>query len=289
MVCCARICPFGETSSIVGSIFCAVLLCLASEPLQGEVGEYWVCAGSHYIMGGNVPGATNSLAYERLVTSSEPTSQSADSIIEKMIERNRFRNTGARYSAVRTYGIRNFDGKLSAQEVVRVDHEAPDKKTFTKTSEKGSGIVRHVVFDRLIQSEGKASSGQEHHDSAISLANYMFKVAREEEVGSYHCFVLEAIPKRNDKYLFEGRVWIDMADFAIVKIAGHPAKKLSFWINRADFVREYQRIDGFWVPARDEATVELKLHGHRRFTINHEHYVFDSVASVPANNESVRR
>ena len=173
--------------------------------------------------------------------------------------------------------------------MVRVDYEAPDKKTFTKTSEKGSGIVRHVVFDRLIQSEGKASSGQEHHDSAISLANYMFKVAREEEVGSYHCFVLEAIPKRNDKYLFEGRVWIDMADFAIVKIAGHPAKKLSFWINRADFVREYQRIDGFWVPARDETTVELKLHGHRRFTINHEQYVFDSVASVPANNESVRR
>ena len=80
-----------------------------------------------------------------------------------------------------------------------------------------------------------------------------------------------------------------MADFAIVKIAGHPAKKLSFWINRADFVREYQRIDGFWVPARDETTVELKLHGHRRFTINHEQYVFDSVASVPANNESVRR
>ena len=172
---------------------------------------------------------------------------------------------------------------------MRVDYEAPDKKTFTKTSEKGSGIVRHLVFDRLIQSEGEASSGQEHHDSAISSANYMFKLAGEEEVGSYHCFVLEVIPKRNDKYLFEGRVWIDMADFAIVKIAGHPAKKLSFWINRAEFVREYQRIDGFWVPARDETTVELKLHGHRRFTINHEQYVFDAVASVPANNESERR
>ena len=63
MVCWARICPFGETSSIIGSIVCAVLLCLASEPLQGEVGKYWVCAGSHYIMGGNVPGTTNSLAY----------------------------------------------------------------------------------------------------------------------------------------------------------------------------------------------------------------------------------
>ena len=289
MVCCARICPFGETSSIVGSIFCAVLLCLASEPLQGEVGEYWVCAGSHYIMGGNVPGATNSLAYERLVTSSEPTSQSADSIIEKMIERNRFRNEQVR--GIQRYGHTESETLMESFRPKRwcgLTTRHRIRRHSPRHLRKGPGL-RHVVFDRLIQSEGKASSGQEHHDSAISLANYMFKVAREEEVGSYHCFVLEAIPKRNDKYLFEGRVWIDMADFAIVKIAGHPAKKLSFWINRADFVREYQRIDGFWVPARDETTVELKLHGHRRFTINHEQYVFDSVASVPANNESVRR
>jgi hypothetical protein len=195
-----------------------------------------------------------------------------------MIERNRFRNEQVqRYSAVRTYEIRNFEGKLSAQEVVRVDYEAPDKKTFTKTSEQGSGMVRHLVFDRLIQSESEASSGQQHHDSAITSANYIFKLAGEEDFDSYHCFVLEAIPRRNDKYLFEGRVWIDMEDFAIVKIAGHPAKKPSFWINRAEFVREYRRIDGFWVPARDETTVEVKLHGRRRFTINHDQYVFDSV------------
>jgi hypothetical protein len=49
------------------------------------------------------------------------------------------------------------------------------------------------------------------------------------------------MPKRPDKYLFEGKVWIDSQDYAIVRIAGHPAKKLSFWIERADFVRQYQK------------------------------------------------
>jgi len=29
---------------------------------------------------------------------------------------------------------------------------------------------------------------------------------------------------------------IDTQDFAVVRIAGHPQKKLSFWIERADFV-----------------------------------------------------
>src|SRR5207244_11059264 len=84
-----------------------------------------------------------------------PMGLTGDDMIGKMLERNRWRNEQLqRYWAVRTYVIRNFEGKLAAQAVVRVDYEAPDKKTFNKTSEKGLGIVRHLVFDRLIQSEG---------------------------------------------------------------------------------------------------------------------------------------
>jgi len=59
----------------------------------------------------------------------------------------------------------------------------PTRKRFNKTSEKGSGIVRHLVFDRLIQSEGETSAGREHHDSAITAANYAFRLTGEEEVG----------------------------------------------------------------------------------------------------------
>jgi hypothetical protein len=212
-----------------------------------------------------------------------PMGLTGDDIIAKMIERNRLRNEQLqRYSAVRTYVIRNLEGKLAAQAVVRVEYEAPDKKTFNKTSEKGSGIVRHLVFDRLIQSEGETSAGREHHNSAITAANYKFLLAGEEEVGLYHCFVLEATPKRKDKYLFEGKVWIDVQDFAIVKIAGHPAKKPSFWINRADFVRQYQRIDGFWLPYHDETSVEVKMYGRRVFTVDHQQYVINPAIPLQA-------
>lgn len=83
-------------------------------------------------------------------------------------------------------------------------------------------------FDHLIQSEGETSSGREHHEGAITLANYAFVLVGEEDPDPYHCFVLTAALKRKDKYLFEGKIWIDAADFAIVKIAGHPAKKTVF-------------------------------------------------------------
>jgi len=212
-------------------------------------------------------------------TYSAPAGLTGDEIVAKMLERNRLRNEQLRrYSAVRTYEIRNSEGKLAAQAVVRVEYRAPDKKTFNRTSEKGSAIVRHLVFDRLIQSESETSSGREHRNSAITTANYTFALSGEEDVGPYHCFVLEAAPKSKEKYLFEGKIWIDAQDFAVVKIAGHPAKKPSFWINRADFVRQYQRIDGFWLPLRDETSVEVKIYGRRVFTVDHQQYVIN-----PAN------
>jgi Outer membrane lipoprotein-sorting protein len=213
---------------------------------------------------------------------SAPAGLTGEEVIARMLERNRLRNERLkRYSAVRTYEIRNPEGKLAAQAVVRVEYQAPDKRTFNKTSEKGSGIVRHLVFDRLMQSESETSSGREHHDSAITSANYTFTLAGEEDLGPDHCFVVEATPKRREKYLFEGKIWIDADDFAVVKIAGHPAKKPSFWINRAEFVRQYQRIAGFWLPFRDETSVDVKMYGKRVFTIDHQQYRINADTPVP--------
>ena len=229
-----------------------------------------VSTGQGQSFAGKTPEETSGSSY------GAHTALTGDDIIATMVERNRVRNEHLqRYSAVRTYEIKNLPGKLAAQAVVRVDYEAPDKKTFHKTSESGSVIVRHLVFDRLIQSEGETSSGREHHDSAITEANYAFALVGEQDLGPYHCFVLTATPKRKDKYLFKGKIWIDQVDFAIVKIEGQPAKKPSFWINQADFVREYQRIDGFWLPLRDETFVEVKIYGRKVFTVDHQQYVIN--------------
>ncbi|HKV23013.1 MAG TPA: hypothetical protein VJN93_00330 [Candidatus Acidoferrum sp.] len=194
-----------------------------------------------------------------------------DDVIGKMINHNRRREEALRqYSEVRTYALKNTEGKLAAEAVVQVNYSAPGKKTFDKTSEKGSAIVRHLVFDRLMEEESQTSSGRKHHDSAITPANYSFTPEGQETIGPYHCYVFDAVPKRKEKDLFEGKIWIDSQDFAIVKIAGHPAKKLSFWVSRVEFVRQYQKVQGFWLPLRDETSVRVKLYGTKVFTIDHQ-------------------
>lgn len=196
------------------------------------------------------------------------------------------------YTTLRTYQVVDLKGKVHAEESGRMEYRAPDKKTFVVTSEKGSSLIRRLALNPLIASEIEAASGKQRHDSSITAANYTLKLLGEQQVGSSHCFVAQAVPKRSDKYLFEGTVWIDAQDYAVARIEGHPAKKLSFWIEQADFVREYQKVDGFWLPRRDETFVHVKLYGRKVLTIDHQDYVLNRSgnreASTPAQEALAR-
>jgi outer membrane lipoprotein-sorting protein len=198
----------------------------------------------------------------------------SDELFAKLLESNRARDARLqKYSVLRTYEVTSDKGKVYAQEVVSMHYQAPDQKSFRTESEEGSRLVRDLVLKRLIESESETTSGQAHRDSSMTPANYELNLLGEQNVGPYRCIVAEVTPKRKDKYLFEGRVWINTEDYAVVKIAGQPAKSLSFWITRADFVRQYEKIGEFWFPAQDKTLVHMRLAGNKILSIQHRNYV----------------
>src|SRR5215471_5537557 len=210
----------------------------------------------------------------------------ANDIVSKVLTENERRSERLRgYKVTRRYQIMTLEGKVVAQTVAQMEYRAPGEKRFEKTSEKGSGNVRHLVFDRLMESENDSASGNRRQESALTPANYDFRFTGEEDIGLYHCYVLEAIPKRKDKYLFEGRIWVESHDFAVARIEGHPAKELSFWVNQANFVREYQNLEGFWLPLRDKTQVSVRFYGRRVLTIDHGQYAIEGQTEPKANIE----
>jgi hypothetical protein len=84
--------------------------------------------------------------------------------------------------------------------------------------------------------------------------------------------VLALTPKHANKYLFVGRIWIDKADAAIARVEGEPAKSPSFWVVKAPFTREYQRIDGFWLPATDETHSQIRFAGEYILRVRYADY-----------------
>ena len=204
-------------------------------------------------------------------------------VLAELAAHNQERKAALRdYTVLRTYQVIDLKGKVHAKKIGRMEFLSPDKKTFTVTSESGSGLVRNMALNPLIKSEIETAAGKEHHDSAISADNYSLNLLGEQQVGRYRCFVAEVRPKRKDKYVFEGKLWIDVEDYSVVRIEGHPAKKLSFWIQRADFVRQYQKIDGFWLPQKDQTLVQVRLYGKKVLTIDHRDYVVNAGQSKDA-------
>jgi hypothetical protein len=225
----------------------------------------------------------NQLGQTELTTPLEPLRPGVTEvqIFDELVAHNSFRAaTLLNYTALRTYQVVDMQGKVHAEEAGRMEYLAPDKKKFVVSSEKGSAVVRRLALNALITSEIETTAGKQHHDSAISPANYSLDLLGEQQVGPYHCFVVQAVPKRRDKYLFEGKLWIDAEDYAVVRIEGHPAKKLSFWIQRADFVRQYQKIDAFWLPQRDLTFVDVRLYGKKVLTIDHHDYRVNSPVAI---------
>jgi hypothetical protein len=207
-------------------------------------------------------------------------------LFAKLVERNRERAARLKhYTGTRQYELRDSKGKLSARAVVHFRYRAPDSKSFQTVSEQGSRWIRLFIFNRLISSEKEAAAGRDKRDSAITPHNYSFRYLDEEAVDGYPCYHFQALPKRQDKYLFEGEVWVDSRDFAVVRIAGHPARNPSFWIKRVEWVRDYRKVDGFWLPVRDNTVAHIRIFGEKRLTIDYQNYVING-PSTPWNPSS---
>jgi hypothetical protein len=91
---------------------------------------------------------------------------------------------------------------------------------------------------------------------------------------------VQTTAKRADKYLFNGKVWIHAAEFALVRVAGQPAKNPSVWIKRVDFVRRYQKIKEFWLPLKNESITQVRMFGKNILTIDYDQYEITQVGGA---------
>jgi len=233
------------------------------------------CAQASDAKGGSVPAAAPS-----------PASLSSGALFQELLGHNQWRQEHLQgYSVKRVYRVTNGKGVLSAEEQVSLEFEAPGTKRYTVTSEKGSAAVRRMVFKRLLDSEVEIAGGRSRIDSSISPSNYQFQMVGEEQLDGRPCYVVEATPTQNAKYLFRGKVWIDSQDFAVAKIDGEPAANPSWWTKKIHFVRRYQKIGDFWLPRSDQSVNQVRIFGTHILTIEHEDYTVTPVASILGGQE----
>jgi len=199
----------------------------------------------------------------------------ANDIVTKMSDR-LVRRDGqlSGYTVNRTYEVVSDDKK--APYVIQSEMTfitSPKSKTFKLLSKSGSGgTVANMVYDHAVTVEKESLLVTNSKQSEITAENYDFTLQGHESLAGLDCYVLELKPKRNDKMLMKGKVWVTTSNFDLVRLEGFTAKSPSIWIKKIYLVRQFQDINGLWLPKQEDWTVDVRLYGQLKVNIKHQDY-----------------
>jgi hypothetical protein len=214
------------------------------------------------------------LIFAALIAAQDPGQQPpANDVVAKMIERDNQRQAALHgYTGVRRYVLENSRHHKRAEMLVTVTSLDDGSKQFQTVWTTGWGVARNHVFPRLLESESEASLPDVRERSRITPENYSFEMVGRDYVNQHPAYVIAITPKTQNKYLVRGRIWIDVDDYAIVRIEGKPAKNPSFWIKSVHFVRTYQKSGSFWLPVSDHSVTDARILGTTELTIEYFDY-----------------
>jgi outer membrane lipoprotein-sorting protein len=208
---------------------------------------------------------------------------SAEDVVAKMTQfdvQRQSQLTG--YTAVRHYVVVNNSRR--AEMLVHVDCAGDGAKRFSILSEEGSGSIRKHVFQRLLSEEAEASRHGTRNSTRLTPANYDFRFAGQEKLGAGLAYVLVVSPKTANKYLIDGKIWVDANDYSIVRIEGQPARNPSFWVRSVHFVHTYQKVGNFWFASSTDTRSQIRIFGDSELTIENVDYKLNPPAGSNASS-----
>lgn len=185
------------------------------------------------------------------------------------------------YTSIREYAVENQRFQVRAGMQVEVTVEKTGRKHFRILKVSGPATVRKLVFQRMLDTEERASDPASQSANRISRDNYSFRAAGAGDIGGRACYILEAEPKSANPLLFRGRIWIDTTRFAVARIEGAPAQKPSFWVKSTRFVHDYMEIDGQWLPRLNRSDSEIRIFGRSKTSIQYGNYSMAKPAEIP--------
>lgn len=213
---------------------------------------------------------------------------SAEDVVAKMMQFDAQRQSAlAGYTTTRRYVAVNKN--RHAEMVVHVQCAKDGAKQFTVLSEEGSGSIRKHVFQKLLSEETEASRRGTRTSTRLIPANYEFQTVGQETLETGPAYVLEVLPKTVNKYLINGKIWVDANDYSIVRIEGQPARNPSFWVHSVHFVHTYQKIGQFWLASSTDTTSQIRIFGESELKIENADYKLNRPESTPIALDSEAR
>ena len=148
--------------------------------------------------------------------------------------------------------------KTESQVTADVIFDPPDLKKYAIQQTSGAGLGEKIVR-RMLESEVEVT--KDYSSTDISPDNYDFRFIREEDVRGRRSYVLELLPRRRDKNLLRGNIWVDANTYLLHRTEGEPAKRTSWWLRDVRIALLYGDVRGMWLQTASESTAKVRILG----------------------------
>lgn len=167
------------------------------------------------------------------------------------------------YVVTRVYKLFGADGSDEKSEVTAdVTFTPPNLKQYTIVQNTGSSLGLKIVRKML---DGETQIVRDFGATDLSLANYEFRLLGEEPLAGRRCYIVEMSPRRKEKKLLRGNMWIDADTYLLRRVEAEPAKNPSFWLTDVRLEFGYGDVKGMWLQIASEFTTNVRIFG--RYTI----------------------
>jgi hypothetical protein len=222
------------------------------------------------------------------VTAQDPLTLSEPAIVQKIMVANARRSAelrgfeGKRWYRLEYHGL--FGGRNASMEVLAT-YTAPDQHNFTVISQSGSKLLLNRVLLKLLDSEKEAF--ENHKQIELSPDNYKFTLVGTERIPAGDtCYVLAVTPRKQNKFLYAGKIWVDAHDFAVVRMEGEPAKAPSFWVRDTQIDSHWEKVGSFWFIAHNHSVSHIRMGGVATLNIEYGDYQITSVDKRAAKTQA---
>lgn len=218
----------------------------------------------------------------------DPPMLSVDAIVEKIMTANARRSSELRgFQSKRKYEL-NYHGFLGGRDAtmeVLASYTAPDQRTFSVISQSGSKLLLNRVLLKLLDSEKEAFEHRKQVE--LSPENYRFElVGMDAMTTGSPCYVLTVKPRKENKFLYAGKIWIDAHDFAVVRMEGQPAKSPSFWVRDTQIDSQWRKVGNFWFIAHNRSVSHIRMGGVATLNIDYGDYEITGVDRRAAKSQA---
>ena len=184
----------------------------------------------------------------------------AETIITRMAQARAENRARLRpYIVTRNYKLFGKDGSKAKSEVIAdVAFVPPDSKKYSIQETKGSGLGQ-IIVRRMLANEAEVT--KDYVSTDLSADNYDFRFVREEDISGRRCYVLELLPRRKEKHLLHGDIWVDANTYLLRRFEGEIAKTPSWWVRDVSVTFVYGDVGGMWLQTASEAVANVRILG----------------------------